>query len=139
MQVMSFENGTVTIWKDILGYEGLYQISEQGKVRKICSDGSYKSMKLQTSTIGYRLVGLTKDHKTKLYYVHRLVLECFVGLPKKNPDGSELRTSPECNHKDGVRSNNHYSNLEWCDRYYNNQHRKPSSEWNFKKRGNDNA
>lgn len=125
---MKITKDGIEIWKDILGYEGLYQINNEGKVRKVLKDG-YKMMKLQCTPLGYKQIGLTKDHAQQIYYVHRLVLECFVELPDKNPDGTKMRTSPECNHKDGNRGNNYYRNLEWCDRYYNNSHRRPSTEW----------
>ena len=129
------------IWSEIKGYEGLYYISSRGRVKKLVKDkeGNVKDKMMALAPSGatreYRAVSLTKDSVTKAYLVHRLVAESFIGLPGRwNPDGSVMRTDPEINHKDGCCSNNDVSNLEWCDRYYNNAHRRPSSEWNYTKR-----
>mgnify|MGYP003293302790 CR=1 FL=1 len=132
---------TLDKWTDILGFEGLYQISDKGKVRKVLPDDEnnipkYKMIKLVSlgAHYEYRGVCLTKDHVSKLYYIHRLVAEAFIGLPgDTNPDGTPMRTSPEINHKDGVPTNNTPDNLEWCDRYYNNAHRRESKKWVYTK------
>lgn len=62
---------------------------------------------------GYLAVNLFKDGKQKHYYIHRLVAEAFI------PNPGNL---PEVNHKDCDKTNNHVSNLEWCDRNWNLQH-----------------
>ena len=93
--------------KDIVGYEGLYAITEDGQV------WSYRRqifLKLKTQTCGYTQTTLHKDGVRKQFLVHRLVALAF--LPNPN-------NLPEVNHKDENKKNNHVSNLEWCDRNYN--------------------
>lgn len=104
------------IWKDIKGYEGLYEISNFGRVKshvKIGSPTHYKTPIL--STPGYYVVSLSKDGKTtNSVGIHRLVAEAFV----KNSDETKI----EVNHKDGNKLNNYYENLEWVTRKENNEH-----------------
>lgn len=100
------------IWKDIEGYEGLYQVSNTGKVRSLnyrCT-GKSKTLKQDTTKFGYNLIVLYKNHKRKVYLVHRLVAQAFI------PNPNNL---PEVNHIDENKANNQVSNLEWCDRTYN--------------------
>lgn len=108
------------IWKDIEGYEGLYQVSNLGNVRSLdrAIDSCYNSkqsikgkVKIQElKNNGYMRVTLCKDGKCKHYHVHRLVAEAFI----PNPDNL-----PFCNHMDEDKTNNKSSNLEWCDAKYN--------------------
>lgn len=94
--------------KDIAGYEGLYAITEEGKV------WSYKTnrfLALQNSTAGYSYVTLCKNGKETKYYVHRLVALAYL----ENPNNL-----PCVNHKDENKANNHVNNLEWCTVEYNN-------------------
>lgn len=105
------------IWKDIPGYEGLYQVSSLGKVRRL---HRYKSADKQEIRInirkltlvrnGYYRVILSKNNVTKWFSVHRLVALAFI----PNPDNL-----PMVNHKDEVKTNNFVQNLEWCDASYN--------------------
>ena len=97
------------IWKDIVGYEGIYQINTKGEVRKILKHG-YKRMKDRPQRNGYRKIGLTKNGKQTTYQVHRLVALCF--LP--NSQGF-----PCVNHLDEDKTNNCVDNLEWCSHKYN--------------------
>lgn len=99
-------------WKDISGYEGLYQISDKGNVKSLNYNhtGKERIMKLGRNHDGYLLVSLYKNGKQKYYRVHRLVAKTFI-LNSNN--------LPELNHKDEDKTNNCVENLEWCDRKYN--------------------
>ena len=94
-------------WKDIPGYEGLYVVSNNGRVKNVRSGRVLRGI---VNNLGYIMVGLSKSGKVKMISVHRLVAEAFI----ENPDN--LR---EVNHKDEDKSNNIVDNLEWCDRKYN--------------------
>lgn len=94
--------------KDIKNYEGLYAITEDGKV---FSYKSQKFLKLCPNTNGYYHVGLRKGHTTKRFLVHRLVATAYLANP------SNL---PIVNHKDENKLNNSVQNLEWCTAAYNN-------------------
>jgi hypothetical protein len=109
------------IWKDIKGYEGVYQVSNLGRVKSLprlhkFAHGYYmtKEKILSPRICGkqreYLAVALQIDGKTKQYKVHRLVAIAF--LP--NPYGYN-----EINHKDENKGNNKMDNLEWCTRSYN--------------------
>ncbi len=95
------------IWKPILGYENLYNISNLGNVFSIKNNRNIKPTK---NSKGYLMVGLCKKKKRKSCLVHRLVAKAFIDNP------SNL---PEINHKDENPSNNAASNLEWCTHKYN--------------------
>ena len=100
------------IWKDIPGYEGLYQVSNTGQVRSLNyrQTGKTKILKQHTDKNGYKKVGLSKNGKVKTYAVHRLVAKAFISNPNN---------LPYVNHKDENPSNNAVWNLEWCDCSYN--------------------
>lgn len=96
-------------WKDIKDYEGIYQVSNLGRVKSL-KYGKEKILKLKTRGYGYKAVILCKDNVKKPYYVHRLVAIAFI----PNPDNL-----PCVNHIDEDKNNNHIENLEWCNRKYN--------------------
>ena len=100
------------IWKDILGYEGKYMVSNWGRVKSLNyhRTGKERIMKPSDNGHGYLFVVLCKDGKDKKCRINRLVAQAF--LP--NPDNL-----PEVNHKDENKYNNCVENLEWCDRSYN--------------------
>ena len=113
------------IWKDIEGYEGLYQVSNLGRVKSLTryvnrfstrwnKDASYWQpehiMVPSVGTNGYYSIRLSKNKNAKTQDIHRLVAKAFLD----NPLGL-----PEVNHKDENRLNNCASNLEWCTRLYN--------------------
>lgn len=108
------------IWKDVVGYEGYYQVSNLGRVRSVdrivkgCfgSTQHKKSIILSPAinTAGYYSVALVRNAKSKSYRVHRLVAEAF--LPNPN-------SLPVINHKDENKLNNSVENLEWCTYSYN--------------------
>jgi hypothetical protein len=90
------------IWKNIEGYEGLYQISNLGRVKLI------KSGKIINSTLGfnkYYLITLRKNGKPKSFRLHRLICQSFI---------DNLENKPYVNHKNGIKTDNSLENLEWC-------------------------
>ena len=95
------------IWKDIKGYEDLYQASNTGKVRSLKNN---LILKQQCDRYGYFRVILYKNSKISNKLVHRLVAEAFV----PNPEKFNI-----VNHKDENPKNNNFSNLEWCTQKYN--------------------
>lgn len=101
-------------WRDIKGYEGLYQISDDGQVKSLgngnSSNSKEKILKSADNGWGYLFVYLCKNGKMKKYYVHRLVAEAFIPNPSK---------LPQINHKDENPLNNCVENLEFCDASYN--------------------
>ena len=98
------------IWKDILNYEGLYEISNLGKIRNIKSK---RVLKLTKSHNGYLKTNLSKKGKLKTVFIHRLVAEAFI------PNPNNL---PQVNHKDGNKENNNVFNLEFCTEKHNSLH-----------------
>lgn len=110
------------VWKDIIGYEGLYQISNLGRVKSLERVTISKNGKRYTcqelclrfgNIKGYKFVVLRKGCKSYQVLVHRLVAQAFI----PNPD-----SLPEVNHKDENKSNNHVDNLEWCTHKYNSNY-----------------
>jgi hypothetical protein len=109
------------IWKDIAGYEGLYQVSNLGRVKTMArlhrEDRPYmkkeRVMNPPVNTTGYAHVALYKNKKGVIYSVHKLVASAF--LERKIEDRV-------VNHKDGNKQNNVVSNLEWCTYGQNQRH-----------------
>lgn len=100
------------VWKYIKGYEGLYQVSNLGKIKSLGNNKFKKEKILKTckNRYGYVLVPLNLNANKKFKSVHRLVAQAFISNPNN---------LPEVNHKDETRDNNNVSNLGWCDRKYN--------------------
>lgn len=107
------------IWKDVKGYEGLYQVSNLGRVKsldRIDRKGRLRKgriLKPSSNGRGYLNVCLTVDNIPHTIKVHRLVAEAFIS----NPDNL-----PQVNHKDEIKTNNHADNLEWCTAEYNSNY-----------------
>ena len=113
------------IWKDIPGYEGLYQASTKGRIRSLDVEtncivfGKKNAKRVRKGRIikpfvnkgGYHIVGLYLDGKVKKRSVHSLVMLTFIGPPPAD--------KPQINHKDENKLNNSLSNLEFCDASYN--------------------
>lgn len=97
------------IWQDVVGYEGLYKVSNLGRVKtlqkQVGRKESEKILKPSTVWTGYLRLGLRKEGKTKNTYVHRIVAQAFI--PNKEH-------KPIINHKNGDRTDNRVTNLEWC-------------------------
>lgn len=112
------------IWKDVPEYEGLYAVSNFGRVKayaKIYYCGNYPVKRTKpehiireaTTRDGYKRCPVTKNGKKSGFNTHRLVAHFFV---------HNSENKPEVNHIDGNKSNNHYSNLEWSTRSENMKH-----------------
>ena len=103
-------------WRNIIGYEGLYQVNNQGRVRSI-REGRIKMLALTPyspqGTTSYYKVILYKEGHYRSKWVHRLVAEAFI------PNHNNLK---EVNHKDENGLNNSVDNLEWCSHRYNNNY-----------------
>ena len=93
-------------WKEIAGYEGLYEVSDLGRVKSLGNNKSRKEkiLKPQKECSGYLQIGLYKDGHGKMLKIHRLVAEAFI------PNTQGFNT---VNHKDEDKTNNTVSNLEW--------------------------
>ena len=91
------------IWKEISGYDGLYEVSDTGLVRSL-KFGKTRILKPRKRRDGYLSVMLCKDSKYKIMFVHRLVASAFI------PNPQNLDT---VNHKNEDKHNNNISNLEW--------------------------
>lgn len=107
------------IWKPVKNYEGLYEISNYGRIKRLAYT---REIQKQTMTFkdkmlkpiihqnGYLVVSLSKNNKQKIYSIHRLVAQTFIS----NPNNYKY-----INHKDEDKTNNQVDNLEWCDNKYN--------------------
>ena len=98
------------IWKEIKGYEGLYEVSNQGNIRSL-KTGKLRKPK---NNFGYLRINLCKNNVVKFHMVHRLVAETFI----ENND----QNLTQVNHKNENKQDNRVENLEWCDAKYNNNY-----------------
>ena len=96
-------------WVDIKGYEGLYQVSDLGRVKRVAGSPHCKVdriLKPASQTTGYLFVTLSKQGKEKTFRIHRLVMENF--------SPTEKMENLQVNHLDEDRTNNNLNNLQWC-------------------------
>lgn len=98
------------IWKDVIGFKGLYKVSSYGRILDLKTG---RLRKLVKDKDGYYQLGLTKNKKRTFHKVHRLVAIAFV----ENPSAL-----PVINHKNEDKTDNRPINLEWCTREYNNSY-----------------
>ncbi len=111
------------VWVPLIGMEGSYMVSDMGRVKSIerkikKKDGRHytaqeRVLQYWVNKKGYHVVCVSLNGNNRAMLVHRLVAMTFHENPKK---------LPEVNHKDGVKSNNNYLNLEWCTSLDNNKH-----------------
>lgn len=117
---MSYKvNDTAEVWKDINGFEGLYQVSNLGRVKSMARkvvfgyDSEYQTSEkiLSPHTArGYKQVMLSQNGIRYYRQIHRLVAEAFIPNPNNYPI---------INHKNEIRDDNRVENLEWCTHTYN--------------------
>ena len=106
-------------WKDVKGYEGLYQVSNTGRIKalkKIDQRGRVRKERLMKPVInscGRPVVHVCKNGNRKTFFVHRLIAEAFI----PNPEGKS-----EVNHINGIKDDNRVENLEWVTRSENMLH-----------------
>ena len=108
------------IWRDIKNYEGLYQVSNLGRVKSLSryirhwrGGLLFREGRIMTPRVnkyGYLQLSLNKNGKYKTFTVHQLVAKAFVPNPNK---------FPAVNHIDENKTNNIVDNLEWCENKYN--------------------
>ena len=98
------------VWKDIKGYEGLYQISNLGRVKRVTTGRILKGGKDKD---GYLMVKLYKNNIRSNKKIHRLVAEAFIPNPENKP---------QVNHADENKTNNSLDNLEWMTAKENINH-----------------
>lgn len=114
---MSIIPDTTEVWKPVVGYEGLYEVSSYGNVRRHESSQRYawlgRTRQANPNHQGYLQLELSKGNVKTTYKVHKLVALAFLG---PRPEGYSI------NHKDGVKQNNHASNLEYVTPKENTHH-----------------
>ena len=96
-------------WKDVVGYEGLYEVSNLGNVR---NKQTKKVLKPELNSWGYYQLNLHNNGIMKSKTVHRLVAQAWIPQVDKEKD--------QINHKNEIKTDNRVENLEWCTVYYNN-------------------
>lgn len=105
----------IEVWENIEGFNGVYQISNLGRVKSFKKNKfiNGKILKLETSNrYGYLRISLRRQGQEKKYLIHRLVAKAFIYKGNGNI----------VNHKDGNKQNNNVNNLEWCTRSENDLH-----------------
>jgi hypothetical protein len=123
---------TIEIYKDVVGYEGIYQVSNLGNVKRILiSRGVSKKnnnfIKPFCNKAYYQIV-LQKNGKRKYFMIHRLIAQAFIPNPNNYPF---------INHINGIKNDNRLENLEWCTHSQNMLHAFKTG-LQIQKKGDDN-
>ena len=111
-------NENMTTFKQVKGYEGLYEVSACGKVKSLAKTRGKQSyperiLKLEVTFKGYLRAMLSRFGEKKKIYVHRIVAEAFLST---RPEGTEI------NHKNSIKADNRAQNLEWVTGSENMRH-----------------
>lgn len=104
------------IWKDVVGYEGIYCVSSLGNIKSLPRNGTVNHERILIGGIdlnGYKIVRFSRDNKSATKSFHRVVATAFIENPFNYP---------QVNHIDGCKTNPSAKNLEWCDAKYNKLH-----------------
>ena len=112
---MTNQEASAVEWRDIPGYEGLYQVSSDGQVKRLGGSAKCKqdrTLKRGYNNGGYPQVALSKGGRPQTKLVHNLVALAFLGQP----------SGLWCNHKNGIKTDNRVENLEYVTPGENNQH-----------------
>lgn len=103
------------VWKDVVGYEGLYEVSNLGRIKSKYNEqkASYRAEHIlsQSNNRGYKHVSLCKDGKMKCFSVHRIVAFAFLD----KPEGKDF-----VDHINTIKDDNRVENLRWCSELENN-------------------
>ena len=110
------------IWVDIKGYEGLYQVSNQGRVKRLYKNGKIRILKPSLDNNGYLYVTLSKNNKPKIFKLHRLIAINFIPNPENKPCIDHINT---------IRTDNRVENLRWVTKKENSNN--PLSKINISK------
>lgn len=113
------------LWKPLLNFEELYEVSNQGKIRSLKEKFMHRVLKPSLSNSGYQQVILRKNNKNHCCFIHRAVAEAFILNPEKKE---------QVNHIDYDKHNNNVSNLEWTTRSENQTHAYASGVRNWSNR-----
>lgn len=115
------------IWKDVIGYESLYQVSNLGNVKRIGSFRGVNKKYLNNYNLtpmdngkGYLRIKLTKNNKSKRIMLHRIIAEAFI---------QNLNNKPFINHINSNKKDNRIENLEWCTQSENVKHSVNAGRW----------
>lgn len=101
-------------WADVRGYEGLYQVSDKGNIRRVIQNRTRILKQYVSKANGYCYINLYKNNKSSTMRVHKIVAREFLGEPPQN--------KLQINHIDGNKANNAVENLEYCDQSENMRH-----------------
>lgn len=121
---MSSPDCTPEEWRAVAGYEGVYEISSHGNLRRAIR-GVYRMLRGCLNELGYRFYHLRNGNRSKTARAHQLVAIAFIPKPAGDV---------EVNHKDGCKTNNHVENLEWVTHRRNVEH---ATETGLVPRGSD--
>lgn len=123
--------GNKEIWKEVVGYEGLYEVSNKGNVRSLNFGrmGIIKNLSFENTKYGYKRVILTKNRVHKKMFVHRLVAEAFIPNHENKPCVDHINTD---------RGNNKVENLQWVTQKENSNNPKSVVNYSNSKLGENN-